>query len=87
MFNLFCPECASYNIVCRGNVLMEVDMRASTNRWRIRQMLNLQSLTRLKCLDCDYESNNEWEFAPDIEATMELIEKRDNKRNSNLDIM
>jgi len=88
MFHLMCGECGSYNVICRGNVLMEVDMRASTERWRIRSLLNIESLTKLKCLDCDYVSNNIWDFAQDDpDQTMNLVENLDNKRTSNLDII
>jgi len=53
MFHLMCGECGSYNVICRGNVLMEVDMRASTERWRIRSMNLVENLDNKRTSNLD----------------------------------
>jgi len=87
MFGLKCPECDSENIVCRGNVLVGMDFKAIPSRWRITSLLDIQSLNQFKCLDCNYESNNEWDFALDnLDSAAELIRNRDNKTVSDLEL-
>ena len=86
MFNFVCPECDSTNIICKGIALVGMDFRATPSRWRVSELLNIQNISKLKCLDCTYESNNEWDFAGnDMDATKDAIEDMDNKTISDLE--